>query len=770
MTRCYWESHMFSKILQFSLLSVLIMSGCGNYLGGKDTSQDIQEVKSNELTCLKDFSDNIRLFLESELNDEKVNLTFSCIFKAVDLFQKKTIGSGGDSYKTKELKDFFEQYFFKDVNLSEELATELMKFKKAVVAGEDNILTKNEINKLVLILDVLKSEAIHLGRIMTILTFKKGNVSLTELDEAESIIKEIVQKLLNRTELSESEYSFQDAKNLISELINYYRLKKGAEKFESIQKWIPLFEAGRKLIIGENETLYGKEEFLVVSRNLIESYFLSQYFFYHIKSKKIDNPKDLNEIMIFVEKALDVVSKFHQMRSQNQFSFLTIDHVVDTLDSYNYLPNGISSAAIKEIIKVLTARNFDPSRLGDMRGLQAFERKHLQAFSNELSAWMNFQFWINSIFTDQLSKVNKESLLSKLDQLDLKLFLQGRNHYDDIQMSLNETYFKEMKKIFSKSDPIILLDSGKYFFSRNKKLEWSWKSLSQLNVMMLVTRGLMNGYSSKRSVEFSELRLTASDLESWYKEFNKLGFDLKAFDQRSKFPGNRSFYEANLFTASSNGDDSIDPSEAFDFLTLLISGGMFNTNQLFKLAKKGNCELRETDFFSNFWIDENCFIRILSQNLELVYDHMPNFNYQLKKMSADEFKTYISDTLKAIRVSPHDGGRLETADLRTLTMVIHYVESLMYIYDVNRDQFLDQQELRHAAPRFHNVFKNIAKVDNSFVLKEAFINVVLTGKIPNFNTVEGSVKQVLNGYRLRNSDKKASRKNLIQVFKLFKSL
>lgn len=757
------------------ILSLSFFLGCGNYLGGKSKNDDVQKVNGKQVECLKEFSDNVALFVENELPEQKVNDTFTCMLKAIDLFQKKTIGSGGDSYKTKELKEFFEVYFIKDVNISQTLADEMMKFKKALVGGEDTLLTKAEIKKLTAILSVLQTEAIELQKNMPLILFKKKTATLQEIEQAEKIVLEIVKKILSRIELSESEYSFKDMKNLLTEAVNYYRQKRGQEAFQLAEKWLPLIESIRQLIIGENEVLYGKEEFQTVSINIIESYFLSHYFNYHIKQRKIDNPEDVTAIMHFAEKLLAVISGYHQMRSQNQFSFASIDQFVDILEKYNYLPNNISSAAIKELIKVLTARNFDPARRGDSRGLQAFERKHLQAFSNEIAAWMNFQFWLNSIFKNKeqnkiLMSVTQNQMSEHFDKLNLKSYLQQRNHYDDIQMQLNETYFGSMKRLLLKEDPIVLTSQGKYVISKLKEPQWTWLNLSQLNTMMLLSRGLMIGYAKEHMPAYQDLRLRAQDLEIWYKEFEKIGYDLKAFDLRSKNPGVRSFYEANLFTSSANGDDVIDPDEAFDFLTLLVAGGMVNTNGVLAMKGLEKCRLKENDYFGNAWLNERCFFQVLRVNVDKVYDHLPNLKHYLNQMSDTQFNDYWRQFLYAIRVSPYDGERLETADIRTLVMVTHYIESLMYAFDFNRDQWLDQDELKAAAPRFYQVFATVAKTDRQFVLNEAFIYVVLSGKIPEFKSLKGSVENASSILKTRFSDKKASRQNLIQVFKLFKSL
>src|SRR5690606_29875104 len=93
----------------------------------------------------------------------------------------------------------------------------------------------------------------------------------------------------------------------------------------------------------------------------------------------------------------------------------------------------------------------------------------------------------------------------------------------------------------------------------------------------------------------------------------------------------------------------------------------------------------------------------------------------------DEF---YSNLISTARISPAKGGKIETADLRTAVMILHYTESLMGVFDLNQSGKLSVDEIRAAAPRFYEFMKAQSPTGAKFIVTDFFLYLVHKGKKP----------------------------------------
>lgn len=764
-------------------LSIFLLSpGCSNYLGGKETKPEVIQFTDPKLECLKAFPENIRKYVLNDLSAEQTRGTITCIQEAAELFQRKTKGSGGDTYKTDELRRFFERYFSKETTVSKELAQELMRFKKALVGGEEDVISKSEITQLIKVLEVVKEEAVRLQPSIRILFLQEKTATLEEIDRASAALRKSALRFVKEVDLANSEYTFEDAKYLLSLFAEYISGGKQVRQFGQVKTLMPLIESLRRLLIGESVRLRGDLEYNRAINNFVDAHHIFLGIYYRLRFFEFKSSAEIEEVGRFVEKGIALLASSHQFQNQREVTFSSLDQFLMALQDRELIPKKISAAALQDVYKSMVARNFDPGRRGDSRGLKSIQKIHLDSMLYEFHMWSMKQKWIGSLSYNSQGLIAMEDLVRQAKELDVKAWLAKMNIYESSEVNYLQIAWDEFIRFISANRAVAFDGDGRFVIDYDtKRYPQNWKNLTQGNIVHLLARGLMQGFAANSEMGNFKRYMTGPTFSDWYKEYNLLGVELKAFDTRSKNAGERSLLEANLFTKWGNGDDQIDYNETYDFLSLLISGGLFVVNQVQETMADDQCLLGDLDIFGFPWINEDCFKTSLRKNAIKLFGNLPHMARYLSRISATQFESFYEDLMTAARISPRQ-GRLETADIRTFVMMLHYAENLTVQFDQNRDGLLTASELTQSAPRFFPLMKQMkrGKWSASVLEKapeifwqEAFLYLVVKGEIPDslskFGAFEG--KRLWNSEWIRNkADEKfkANRSSIVRVFRLIK--
>ena len=142
--------------------------------------------------------------------------------------------------------------------------------------------------------------------------------------------------------------------------------------------------------------------------------------------------------------------------------------------------------------------------------------------------------------------------------------------------------------------------------------------------------------------------------------------------------------------------------------------------------KKANCNLPEIDVFDNNWNNEICVYEDLRKNYKNYFNNLSYLVGYLDKLNQNEaeFRSFYDSLMHVARVDSTTVGRLETADLRTLSTLLHYMESLFAAYDVDRNRFLSASEIRATYPKFK-------------LFAEKFANQTASEKLQAFDSWKG---------------------------------
>jgi hypothetical protein len=250
-----------------------------------------------------------------------------------------------------------------------------------------------------------------------------------------------------------------------------------------------------------------------------------------------------------------------------------------------------------------------------------------------------------------------------------------------------------------------------------------------LNFTRSLIRLVFNAYGDHSSSSVFDTQMPASGMVQFEEDFRDFGRAIGFLDKRQPNPAQRTFKEGNFFSYHGNGDTQLSPIEFYEQINMLITGGSFVVSDIFNDMASAKCLTADKDIFGHPIAVEDCFLKVFRKNIKTYLNHIPWMADYLSKLTDAQFKMAYTSLMKVARIDGQKPNRIEWAEIRTVTTVLQYVESLYTIYDTNHDQMLQQKEIVAATPRFASFIQSVAKTD-SFT-EDIFLYLVYVGKKPS---------------------------------------
>lgn len=712
--------------------------GCSQFLNGKKKEEQIIELSDSKFEGLKDLPETLKRFTSGDATPEEIEKSFKTLEDALIYFRKRTKGSGDDSYTAEDLRKFFGKYFLKENNVSPELAKALMKLKKALFGGSEIDLTKAELDRMVRILGILRVEFVKISPHMKMLLFQKdkGAVSSDEIKAAMAQLRSTAAELLENLDLTRSDYSFEDTQDVFAGLADFIEGARPVQIYSRVRDWLPVITSLKVLLFGEHAGLNGQREWNAAIETLTDGYDMALRYHYMVTDSLFSTPKEVRTTLGFVEQFLRVILNCHQMSKTGRIPFAHVDRLIvqaserGFMDRLKLTPRAISDTYQKVLINM-----FDTARRGDMSGADAIERTHVLAVRREFHLFRLNQAFIDTLpykadGTTDLAAMKAAAPGFPRDAV-IAALTTAANEKADL-----EAGFAKFKSMLAKPRPIAFDNEGRVLIIESyDRTPQTWKSLLRFNVMHALARGMMMGYGG--DADPAKGGVTSKMIEKWYDDFGIIGNELKAFDPRSQNAGNRSFQEASFFTYSGNGDDRLDMDEMFEYVSFLFAGGLGNVEKARHVFIDKGCALQQTDVFDLPLFNEACVKATLRSDFSAIFPNLPGLARYVAGLGDAGWERFYSNWITASRTSDPAKGMIETADLRTGTMIFHYSESLFAGNDTNHNGGLSVEETETGATRFLPFMKKVmtdmgygwATYDG--IVREAFVVLVFKGKIPS---------------------------------------
>ncbi len=752
---------LFKRTLQIVMTAVaaLSMMGCSDFINGKKIEPEVLNFSNERLACLKQLPPHLKDFSVGDASEKDIRGSFDCAREALLYFKNKTYGSVPNAYTVDEIRNFFAKYFLKENKVTPEFAAELMKIKKALLGGSETYLTKDEIVRVVDLLATVRDEAVQLSPHMKILLnqAKDKGTNWEQVSGATEQLRLSLQRLIEKTQLSNSDYTFEDGKNALSGLGDFLRGSQPFAPYEKAKEWVPLVESVKNILMGRHAQLTKLYQWKESLNTVIDLYGLALKYRYVIHNLNYSNASELHQLSQFIGQGLDLIENCQQMKSAGIIPAEDIDELIDQLTPYFKFDFKLRESSLKKIYRIVLLRMLSPERNGDSRGLEGLEKKHLAAIRREFNIWRMDQSFVDLLKVDEKTqKISQKDLLAKYDSFNKTYVIEKGITANPLeQMALNQSW-DDFGSILKSSIMVNYNSHGRMIVATNpSSYDVSWKSLTKTNLMRAIARMLMLGYAENTAGKLSEARMSKAGLIAWYDEFNEIGLDIKAFDRRSGNSGSRSFLEANFFTFSGNGDAWMDQRETFEFVSLLFSAGLASSDDIRK--DMTSCEVSQKDIFDYPYLNETCFKKQFRANFATYFDNLPWMAKYVKGLSDADYDSFYGYLKSAAVTIDQKQGLIETANIRTMVTILHYVESIMVIYDVDKNQTLSLDEVYAAAPRFMSFFKTVSPTKFEFIIEEGFAYLVFKGSMPGIGK--------LTGFQItKHFVDEATRKDILRLF------
>lgn len=693
----YSDFKVYYKLLLISL--VISLTGCGEFLKGKSKKQEIVKVEMVEEKCAQGLGQKISKIMSSESSQSEIDDVFSCIDSYLKKFHDKVDGeSKANEYGAQDLS-YIADRFFKDLDLDKKAIDEILKLKTVLVGGSSTILTKKEVSSLRKFIQVLKGEVTLLSSDLKVLNIKTESnqqglekyYSQQEIDQFLMNLNVSLKVLLANSKITDSEYSYQDFKNLLT------ALKVLDEKNE---KTIKLLDSLKAVMTGQY-VLKTQLDFNEAINNLTDAAKIYLYSKYDHVKYDLTSISSVAGVVDFSEKVHSFLLNTIQFKRNNQISLNDIDHLLLSLFENDLLPFDVQFETFKNLyrtaIKRILSENSD-------KQIEFIQSEHLARYKKEIEL-----IRLHLAFMKELFKAGNNYAIFEKNQIRLLFndFIKNKSvavvdkeYSHAFKVEIINT-FVDLNIDWYTTYPSIIKNK-KYFISTEINTYLNETDFLRGFYTKMLSRLLLLGWGNAKSIaRYKNSFLTVKQMMLFKKEFRPIAIEMKLMDPRSKSDGSDDFLEANLFTFSSNGDDKMSLMETNSYVNYLFAEGSWVVDEIREDMRKNKCDLAEKDVFGNNWMSEPCFIITMKKNYAKYFANKPNLVKYLSQLSYDQFLEYHYMMVSVSRYYEQNKGiRIETSDIQKYVVISSYVESFFSQFDQNKSGSLSADEIRMAYPRF----------------------------------------------------------------------
>ena len=163
----------------------------------------------------------------------------------------------------------------------------------------------------------------------------------------------------------------------------------------------------------------------------------------------------------------------------------------------------------------------------------------------------------------------------------------------------------------------------------------------------------------------------------------------------------------------------------------MLSGGRTQVGQIMVDLGKRGCLTENIDVFGNKIAGEACFVQAFREKVRNYLDNLPWMGTFISSLNDDQFAVFYQNLAEVSRLDSqfHVNGRIEYTEIRNMTTILHYLESLMVVYDTDFNQKLSEKELIAAVPRFETFIESVSPLGDYFV-EDIFLYLVYKGQRP----------------------------------------
>ncbi len=745
-----------------------LASGCvRKVVPGVEGSQSLGGLSGDKTGCLDRAGVSYRKFLEGQASDREVSEIWNCAIQSLKLFSERTRGEQEGVYSPGELRTFMQKYFLKRSLISDELLSEGMELKRALIGGSVNELTQQELKQAMRILETFKEQTNLLRPLMPLNAQRIRSLSPEETDflvKSAVSMASVLGRALQNTGIP---YSFSHLEQFLIHLEKFHSNNESADAVESgeflqaFREKMPLLRAIKGALISPGGERIGGNEWALVFETTARwlGWIVRVQQWVASDVSILQSPG--RERFLLLSNEFFVLMDLAVKRHPGQLvAFAEFDSLIDAA-----LPQGldiqgrgvVSGAHLKEGLRILICRVFGGDQKSNTgRDAVGLTHSALLRTWRLLENWSEGQRYLEALFraslrqglrvggesnksVDPLHSLQKSSLLLSypISRLEERAWLKpysgvpGAPYYFVAGPSALASAAARLRKTIASEHP--------YFGTSGIQIRFdgpgwddsqSFNNLSQLNWISAIVRAVSRGYIEDPLHSLSEqdddhVMLTLPEFSKLILDFRNIALDLAIFDPQDPTIAKNRFRESNLFTFSGNGDEYLTIREGTQEMSMMISAKVLGL-KTHSDAQASGCKSGEFDIYRYRSIDPDCYREWLFTNLKSVLQNFPQFTVYFESLEPEaviEFKNYYELSARKSGVST---VWMNSADSDGFSMLPHYVEVLFDRFDKDRSGALGLYEARAAFPLFRSLLADLTCQIGSCLTLEKDLEAVFT--------------------------------------------
>lgn len=691
----------------FATLSVLTLLGCSYFF---DEKVKVTEVEYNDhsSSCLNSVNTTVAHFfdVQKEVRSQDLQAAADCYHATLESFITHTKSGRSDSedYSADNIVMLIHK-LHPDFKITVSEVESYLSIKRVLLGGAEKTISKTEIQ-------IVQDLIAELGEgLIALLPHRKillGKENLPRTDEGYANfgraiveLKDQLNHFLVRVDRHKSKRTI-DLKVLGKFLISYL------ENSEQYEPHLNLMVRFKQLTLNNSEESLQREDLAIFVRQITLTYQALLTYQYFIKDDRIFT--NIGNIVTFFTKVPQ------QVQDSEMFQTISLQAIRDVMDlaelilSYSARSKPGHVIPVTRITDVISALE----QTGIMNG--GLTSGTLNYFIEKFSArWLLPSTRAPDISADKISYIKTIFLTWYERQMLLnKLFLEPERRQDVSFLSVNRLSrlspkIERWSKIFEKVSLFQWDKSRKIVLMSRDLNQISYGELTASNSIQTLLQLFLKPFNMQTE-NIEEFKLTAQQTQETYEVMRILGVELAFMDSRIYDSGLRTFKEANNFTTQIRNDDYFDFYEAYEYLSAAISAGQL-AEQVYKKIPE-SCLLDYRDVHHSLVIRADCYRSVLKQNFSTLFHHFRAINRFWENANNQDRDQFLVTLEYASRSGVITQKAYDLGEIRSMTTILYYLESIFFVFDENRNALAEGNEVINAEVHFRSFIRNFILVDN----------------------------------------------------------
>lgn len=616
------------------------------------------------------------------------------------------------------------QNIFPDFYSSEVFVDQLMKLKALLFGGSElNWLPSDFIHA--------KTKIAPVHRILSLLTRKSDFYFLKWKSDGlsdEDIQIEFNQNVQNLkivfdeiSNLIETDYDLNDFNVFLKELEQFWKTSNNSF-LKNISSYGSVLLSVKEILLFEDASLLKKSQWPELFSSVHQIYTQVLFFNYLVWPLSMTEGKGLQSLNVCVQNSIQTLNSLmlaQHSSGENFIPYRRLNLLLSGLVETQLLPSGLQAETLQNLIKNI----FEGILLKPEHRLQSppyqikgFEIEALDVLKSEFNIWYSNQLILESLF-------NRGGLSS--------FFLSKNFSVSDLLSALKDipqdVGVKELTRVFDARFALVLDEKYHLTLSKVEGL-YDFNSARAMNLSRSLSRLIIRGYSQDQARVIGLEGINLDEMKSFFSHIKGLVSELGLIDPANlNFASNR-FLESNLFTPAADGNDIMSFKEGTHLLIMIFSG--LGLADLVEKEILSSCPVVQAPLKFNYKVQVECVLDVYENHFSSIFKSIPEMVKYSNDIGRQKFRNMTLQLLKAAGWVPNPVGIAKFGDVSLVPHVFQYLEVVMARYDLNKDQFINDDEALAAYPNFQFVLQKVSETPSRILNLSIFLYLVKNGTVP----------------------------------------